>query len=129
MKFPRRAKLLCRPPEAAPLAGVFFLLLYFLLMMAPGEAVNLPVGDTGPPVPGQAVAVAVDAGGHLYFDNQRITADALGEALQRRGAGVVVALQADRSLSYERIMEIARLLRNAGVKQVLLATRPGLFGQ
>ena len=42
MKFPRRAKLICRPPDAAPLAGVFYLLLFFLLLMSPGVAVNLP---------------------------------------------------------------------------------------
>ena len=128
MKFPRRAKLICRPPDAAPLAGVFYLLLFFLLLMSPGVAVNLPVADSAARTLGPAVAVAVDAGGHLYFNNQRITADALQEELRRRGTNVTVLLQADRTLSYERITEIAGLVSGSGGRQILLATRPGLFG-
>jgi biopolymer transport protein ExbD len=128
MKFPRRAKLLSRPPDATPLAGVFFLLLFFLLLMSPGVAVNLPIADSAARSLGPAVAVAVDAGGHLYFNNQRITADALREELRRRGTNITVVLQADRTLSYERITEIAGLVRGSGGRQILLATRPGLFG-
>jgi biopolymer transport protein ExbD len=74
------------------------------------------------------VAVAVDASGHLYFDNQLIGADALQEKLRRRGTNLTVVLQADRALPYERITEISGLIRAAGVRQVLMATRPGLFG-
>ena len=128
MKFPRRTQLLCRPPDAAPSAGVYFLLLFFLLLMSPGEAVNLPAGESDTPPIGPAVAVAMDAGGHLYFDNQLIGADALQEKLRRRGTNLPVVLQADRALSYERITEIAGQIRAAGVRKVLMATRPGLFG-
>ena len=128
MKFPRRTQLLCRPPDATPLAGVFFLLLFFLLLMSPGEAVNLPMGESDPQSTGPAVAVAVDASGHLYFDNQLIGADALQEKLRRRGTNLTVVLQADRALPYERITKIAGLIRAAGVRQVLMATRPSLFG-
>ena len=129
MRFSRRIQLLCRPPDAAPLTGVFFLLLFFLLLMSPGEAVNLPAGEFRTQPIGPAVAVAMDAGGHLYFDNQLIGAAALQEKLRRRGAGLTVVLQADRMLPYERITEIAELIRAAGVRQVLMATRPGLFGK
>ncbi len=128
MKFPRRMHLLCRPPEAAPLAGVFFLLLCFLLLLSPGESVHLPAGEFDTQPIGSAVAVAMDAGGHLYFDNQLIGADALQERLRRRGTDLTVVLQADRALPYERITEIAGLIRAAGVRQVLMATRPSLFG-
>ena len=128
MKFPRRMQILCRPPEATQLVGVFFLLLLFLLLMSPGELVNLPAGEFATRPIGPAVAVAMDAGGHLYFDNQLIGAAALQEKLRRRGAGLTVVLQADRTLSYERITDIAGLIRAAGVSQVLMATRPGLFG-
>ena len=128
MKFPRRTQLLCRPPDAAPLAGVYFLLLFFLLLMSPGEAVNLPAGESDTQPIGPAVAVAMDASGHLYFDNQLIGADALQEKLRRRGTNLTVVLQADRALPYERITEIVGLIHAAGVRQVLMATRPGLFG-
>ncbi len=128
MKFPRRTELLCRPPDATPLAGMFFLLLFFLLLMSPGEAIHLPMGEFDTQPIGPAVAVAMDAGGHLYFDNQLIGADALQERLRRRGTDLTVVLQADRALPYERITEIAGLIRAAGVRQVLMATRPNLFG-
>ena len=128
MKFPQRMLLLCRPPDATPLAGVFFLLMFFLLLMPPGEVVNLPAGELAPQSIGPAVAVAMDASGHLYFDNQLIGAAALQEKLRERGANLTVVVQADRALPYERITEIARLIRAAGVRKVLMATRPGLFG-
>ena len=128
MKFPRRTQLFCRPPDAAPLAGVYFLLLFFLLLMSPGEAVNLPAGESDTQPIGPAVAVAMDAGGHLYFDNQLIGADALQEKLRQCGTNLTVVLQADRALPYERITKIAGLIRAAGVRQVLMATHPSLFG-
>ena len=128
MKFLLRTQLLCRPPDAAPLAGVFFLLLFFLLLMSPGETVNLPAGEFGTQPIGPAVAVAMDAGGHLYYDNQLIGADALQKKLRLRGTNLTVVLQADRTLPYQRITEIAGLIRAAGVRQVVMATRPGLFG-
>ena len=128
MKFPRRTQLLCRPPDATPLAGVFFLLLFFLLLMSPGEVVNLPAGESDTQPIGPAAAVAMDAGGHLYFDNQRIVAADLVEKLRHRGTNLTVVLQADRTLPYEHITKIAGLIRAAGVRQVLMATRPSLFG-
>ena len=128
MNFVRRTQLLCRPPDAMPLAGVFFLLLFFLLLLSPGEAVNLPSGESDLQPIGLAVAVAMDSGGHLYFDNQLIDADALQEKLRRRGTDLTVVLQADRALPYERITEIVGLIRAAGAHQILMVTRPGLFG-
>ena len=96
--------------------------------MSPGEEVNLPVGESDTQPIGSAVAVAIDAGGYLYFDNQLIGTDSLQEKLRRRGTNLTVVLQADRALPYERIMEIVGMIRAAGVRQVLMATRPSLFG-
>ena len=66
MKFRRRCQLLNKPPDAVPLAGVFFLLLYFTLMRAPGVGVALPeMAGANLVPPGPVVAVAVDASGTL----------------------------------------------------------------
>jgi biopolymer transport protein ExbD len=131
MRFSRRIQLLCRPPDAAPLAGVFFLLLFFLLLMSPGEAVDLPAGEFDlQPIHmgrGPAVAMAVDSVGHLYFDNQLIKEADLVKKLQSLGPNLTVVLQADRTLRYEQITKIAGGIRAAGVRKVLMTTRPGLF--
>tara|TARA_B100000029_G_scaffold265024_1_gene261214 strand:- start:609 stop:1022 length:414 start_codon:yes stop_codon:yes gene_type:complete len=129
MKFRRRCQLLNKPPDAVPLAGVFFLLLYFTLMRAPGVGVALPeMAGANLVPPGPVVAVAVDASGTLFFRNQIVTSEglqaALGKLSEEEGADLTVLVQADKGLDYERILSVVRLARAAGVQRTLLAVRP-----
>jgi biopolymer transport protein ExbD len=88
MKFPRNARIFRGQLDVAPFAGVFFLLVMFLLLASlvatPGIQIDLPVvsaaelsGVTGP-----TVEVEVGKNGQIYFENQLIKLDQLKRRLR-----------------------------------------------
>jgi len=73
--------------DAAPFLGVFFLLIIFLLLnstfvFTPGVPISLPEGVNLPGPDKATAAVAVDEGGHYYFENQLCGEDHLRQRLQ-----------------------------------------------
>lgn len=71
MKFPRNAKIFRGQLDAAPFAGVLFLLVIFLalnslLVFVPGVQIKLPVGDSLPGAANPTLVVAADRNGQLY---------------------------------------------------------------
>jgi biopolymer transport protein ExbD len=138
MKFPRNSKLLRSPFDVAPFAAVFFLLVIFLLLAAllpkPGLALELPKFDVSGPsgelsgASKPSVAVAIDAAGRLFYSNQLVTPDGLEKNLRQ---AVVVArtpltlvIEADKSVTYGELVQVALLARNAGFQDVMLAAQP-----
>jgi len=93
MKFRRQHRLTCELPGSVPVAGVMFLLFFYLLhnsalLLVEGTPlVNLPGGPGERPagVTGSAV-VAMDAGGQLHFRNQPVTLPVLQERLMHMAA-------------------------------------------
>jgi len=135
MRFPHNAKIFRGQFDMAPFMGVFFLLLIFVLIASslvftPGVPIQLPVGENVPGIEGPSTAVAVDADGLIYFENQIIHPENLKVRLQRRversPEPLILVIQADRSARYERLVELALLAREVGIQDVLLATRPAL---
>jgi biopolymer transport protein ExbD len=135
MKFPRTAKILGRQSDAAPYAAVFFLLVIFLLIAAlmpvPGVPLQLPAADDLPGVDKPSLAVAIDATGRFYFDNQTITEAQLKISLRDRvshsPAPLTLIIQADKSLRYDQLLQLTLLARDAGITNALLATLPRVF--
>lgn len=134
MKFTRTLKPLKGQFELAPYLSVVFVLLFFMLfggylVLPVGTRLELPqggsrIGDwTGDPF----LVVAVDAGEQCYFENQivpdlevlktRLTARAGARRGPRR-----LYLQADRSVRYERLQQLASLAREAGLTEILLGS-------
>lgn len=138
MKFPRHAKLFHGRLDAAPFAGVFFLVLLFLLLnsslvFTPGVKVQLelPTASNLPGTGGPAVVVAVDRAGQLYFENQVIEErELLGrlrsavDKAKRQQATPTLVVQADKLVAYSVVVRLAELAREAGIRDVLQATRP-----
>ncbi len=135
MKFPRSAKMLGSQSDAAPYATVFFLLVIFLLITAllptPGinlSLVNLPAADelSGTDRPG--IAVAIDCSNRLYFANQMVSAaqlkSDLSNAVSQTTAPVDLIIQADKTVSYDQVLQLSLLARDAGITNALLATMP-----
>jgi biopolymer transport protein ExbD len=132
MRFPRNTKIFRGQLDAAPYAGVFFLLVIFLLLnssfvFTPGIPIALP---DAPPLPGAAtptLAVAIDESSRIYFDNQ-VTSEA---ALKRRLSDAVAAtpdltlvIQAHKNVTWNALARVMLVAREAGVKTALPATRP-----
>ena len=133
MKFPRNAKILHSPFEMAPFAAVFFLLVNFLLLFAllptPGVPLRLPVASGLPGVDTLTVAVAVDSGGRLYFKNQIVTnemqlSNDLHAAAGNSRAPLTLVIHADKSVTYDQLVRLTVLARDAGITNALLATLP-----
>src|SRR5947209_18937323 len=86
MRFPRSIKPFRGQLEMAPFLSVLFLLAILLmfgssLVFTPGIPIDLPESAELPGTANPTVAVAVDAEGHLYFENQIIDEPRLKEKL------------------------------------------------
>ena len=135
MKFPRNARLLRSQLDMAPFASVLFLLVIFMmlgsLIYTPGARIELQLpradGLAGTDKP--TVSVAIDADGRLYYENQWIEEKALRgrlqEAAHKSSEPLTLVVQADKSVSYERLMRLTLLARDAGIPEALLASLPG----
>jgi biopolymer transport protein ExbD len=132
MKFPRNAKIFHGQFDAAPFAGVFFLLVLFVLLgsliYTPGVNIQLPGAKDLPGTEEATVSVAVDKTGKLYFENQLTTEvllqSKLAAAVKKSTEPLTLLVQADKAVSYETLIRLSLLARNAGMKQALLATAP-----
>jgi len=132
MKFPRNARLLRSTFDVAPFAVVFFLLVIFLTLAAllptPGLSLHLPVASDLPGTDKPTVAVAIDAEGRLFFANQIVTEDELKSHLSAAAKNsrepLTLVVQADEAVTYGQLVHLTLLARDAGIRDVLLATLP-----
>jgi len=132
MKFPRHYRLMRGPFDMAPFAAVMFLLVIFLmlgmLMPTPGIPLRLPVADDLPGVDKPTVAMAVDAQGRFFFANQIVTQDklktALKTAVHKSREPLTLVIHADKTVTYEQLVHLTLLAREAGIQNALLATLP-----
>jgi biopolymer transport protein ExbD len=135
VKFPRNARIFRSRLDAAPFATVFFLLLLFLLLAGlvytPGVRLDLPAAIDLAGTKKLAIAVAIDANGRLYFENQSVEERDLGVRLRKAVASaqepLTLEVQADKAVSSERLIRLALLARDAGIQEVWLATLPRPF--
>lgn len=133
MKFPHSAKIFRGQLDAAPFLGVFFLLIIFLLLNSAfvstsGVPITLPEGVNLPGPEKATAAVAVDEGGHFYFENQLCDAARLKQRLQdavtRSREPVTLVVQADKAAKTEVLATLSVLARSVGIRDMLLAVRP-----
>lgn len=135
MKFPRNARIFRGRLDAAPFAAVFFLLMIFLMLASlvytPGVHVQLPAANDLPGTDKPTVIVAVDKTGHYYFQNQSIQDNQLKTQLvaaaKKSSEPVTLVVEADRGASYEMLLHLVLLAREAGIQDALLATLPQAF--
>ena len=135
MKFNRNARIFKGQMDAAPVATVFFLLVLFMLLASlvytPGVPIHLPEADGLAGTDKPTVAVAVDAKGHLYFQNQPIEEDALRNrlrmAVRNSTEPLALVVEADKAVSYEILVRLTLLAKDAGISEGWLATLPRAF--
>ena len=133
MRFPRTNKIFRGQLEAAPFAGVFFLLVIFLLLSSslvfiPGVPIRLPEAVNLPGTANPTLVVALDATGQIYFENQLIPENQLKVKLrvaaETSKEPLTLVVQADKSVPYETLQRLLLLAGDAGIKEMLMATRP-----
>ena len=136
MKFPRNARLLRSPFDMAPFVAVFFLLLIFLmlamLLPTPGLSLRLPIGDNLPGTDKPTVTVAIDAGGRLFFSNQIVNEGELKshlrDAAKELREPLTLVIHADKAVTYEQLVRVTLLARDADIHNIVLATLPRVIG-
>ena len=134
MKLPRNARIFRGRLDAAPFATVLFLLLLFIMLMSlvytPGIRVplDLPTSNDLPGTDKQTIAVAIDANGQIYFENQSIEEPDLRARLRKAVVNarepLTLIAQADKAVRYERLIGLRLLARDAGIKEMWLETLP-----
>jgi biopolymer transport protein ExbD len=97
----------------------------------PGARLDLPedAGFAGAPNP--VVVVGVNLNGQIFYQHQKIQESALqarlAEAVQRTDGKLTLVLQFDRKLAVEKLTQLSKIARQAGVNHVLLQTKPALL--
>ena len=129
MKLQRNLKVHLGLISLVPLVNVLFLVLAFFALssrfvLQPGLAVSLPVSSfsIAPPREPQIVSVTAAPVPAIYFRDQRVTIDQLGERLGEgapRERSLIV--KADRSTPYEVVTQIINTALAHGWSVVLAA--------
>jgi biopolymer transport protein ExbD len=136
MKLPRNAKIFRGQLDAAPFAGVLFLLLIFLtlnsrLVFNPGVMIDLP--EIQHHLPGtlkRTVVVAIDVAGQLYYESQPITEaelrPKLKAAVRRSKEPVTLEILADKGGKLEAVMRLWSLAAETGFQEALNVSLPSM---
>ena len=134
MKFPRNTRLLRSPFDVAPFAAVLFLLVIFLMLGAllPVQGLHVelqpPTASDLPGTDKPSVAVAIDSSGRFYFANKIIAENELSNDLAAAAKNsrepLTLVIHADKSVTYEQLVRLTMVARDAGIRDVLLATLP-----
>jgi len=132
MKFPRSAKILRSYFDVAPFAAVFFLVLIFIMVGALIPTAGIPLeppaanNDRLPGPDNPTVAMAVDAGGNLYYENlmvsERVLVNNLMVATNAVHTPLTLIIHADKSVSCETLVHLSLLARDCGITNTLIAT-------
>ena len=113
-----------------PLLDVLFLMIFFLLLssnfiLQPGISVNVPFSKFLVPPTVKYEIVSITGGGSIYFRDQRISIEQLGQqfdAARKEGRSIII--KADRAVPYQLAIHVADLALQHGVPSVALATMP-----
>ena len=112
--------------NVTPLVDVLLVLLVIFMVVTPmlkrDFPVDLPATATGreQEIPPDQVTLTATADGRLLLNGTAIDEARLGEALAGQP---VVFLEADRSLSYARVVDLLDVCRSAGIARIGVVTR------
>lgn len=113
-----------------PAVDILFLLIFFVLLssnfiLQPGIAVSLPTSRfTLPPRANeQILSITGGSAPAIYFREQRVAFEHLGPLLDRaKHDGASIIIKADRSTSYDTVVQVTNLALEHGITSVSLAT-------
>jgi len=118
--------------EIAPLIDVVFLLLLFFMVTthfttAPGIQIALPEIKPGTPVSTTSkININVTAAGDIYVSGNPVPIEDLGKVIRKGSqdlASTIIILTADKNVPHGKIVSIIDILRNLGIKKMVIAAR------
>jgi biopolymer transport protein ExbD len=131
-RFKGRYRRAVGPVEVTALLNVILLVGMFhfaslRFVLQPGVRVRLPEAPFTDGAPYGARVLTLSQEGLVFFNDERMALDALGAALARAGSDMdssPLLIEADEGTSYGTLMEVYALAMKAGIRDVVLATRP-----
>jgi len=119
--------------NVTPFIDVMLVLLIIFMVAAPlatvDVKVDLPVANAQPSAtPDQPIYLTIEDSGRLTVNDRQVTIAALGDAIDELAGRDIeqrVFLRADKSVSYEQIMDAMNALRAAGYLRVALMGAEG----
>ena len=116
------------PIDIAPLIDVVFqLLLFFMLtssfVLAPGIRVTLPKAETGTAIAASNLVITLTKDHLIYWGEELVTLQELKARLRSGKADRPVLIRTDRHAFVERLMALWDLCRDAGYREVHIATQ------
>ena len=132
MRLPRHHKVFRGHLDVAPFAGVFFLMVIFLvfhggLVLIPGIPLSLPTAVDLPGLTNQSVVVVVAENGVCFFENQIASENELKTKLRAAvsvAGPITLVLQGDKAVRLDKLVSLLLIARDAGILQTLIATHP-----
>jgi biopolymer transport protein ExbD len=116
--------------NVTPLLDLAFVLLIIFIITTPllesNVPVELPVGpehNSGPVDPKSVRTVSIDKSGQIFFDAQPVELPVLAQelaALHRDTPDAAVVIRADRSLPYQRVVDVVDTLQQAQISRMRL---------
>ena len=114
-----------------PLIDVMLVLLVIFMITAPllthAVKLELPRASSQPPQAAPKVELALDARGQLHWDGQPVAESELEARLQALGQqrpGTEIHLQADQSVTYDRIARLISSAAQAGLGKIAFVPQP-----
>jgi biopolymer transport protein ExbD len=131
-RFKGRYRRSVGPIEVTALLNVILLLAMFhfsaaRFVLQPGVRLRLPAAPFADGTPYGSRVLTLAQGGMVFFNDERITLDRLEPALARvAGAAgdAPLLIEADEGTPYGTLLEVYALALKAGLREVVLATRP-----
>lgn len=116
---------------SAPWVDVILLLLLFFItqsafVVQPGVVVELPASTSEGYARFGDLVVAIPQEGMFFFNDERMTADGLANALgaaARDNPDRALIVEADQRIAHQTLVDVYNMAVSAGLRQVLLATR------
>ena len=127
-RFKGRYRRAVGPIEVTALLNVVVLVGMFhfasaRFVLQPGVRVRLPEAPFADGVPYGARVLTLSQEGLMFFNDERIALDRLGAALAGADDSPLL-IEADEGTAYRTLMEVYSLATKAGIREVVLATRP-----
>ena len=127
--FPRLKVIDGRFLEAVPLANCVLLLLVFFLLTwsysaqtQAGIRVSLPKAVTSETVGSKTTVITVTREKVLYLGGDPVSAQELASKIEAMPDKDSILIKADKGTSLDRVVEVWDICRQAGIRQVNIAT-------
>ena len=116
--------------DMTPLIDLTFLLLIVFMITVPlmeySVDVSPPEMNASPLPENNTFNVAVNSRGEIFLKDSIVTPDDLDARLKaaiNNRHNLTVLLKADGSISYNRVIEVMKIIKDAGVKKISLVTQ------